>query len=89
MVDTAVKDGKTLFDFMDEDAISRFTQDTHDRGLKNALAGSVKEEQLKKLYDLGCDVVGIRGAACTGGDRNSGKINRSAVARLKELMGNF
>lgn len=89
MVDTAVKDGKTLFDFMDEEAIFKFTQDAHDHGLQNALAGSVKEEQLKTLHDLGCDVVGIRGAACTGGDRNSGKINRDAVARLKEMMGNF
>lgn len=89
MVDTAVKDGKTLFDFMDEDALTKFTDQTHEYGLKNALAGSVKEDQLKLLYDLGCDVVGIRGAACTGGDRNKGSIHRSAVARLKDLMRNF
>lgn len=89
MVDTAVKDGKTLFDFMDEEAISKFTTDTHDYGLKNALAGSVKEDQLKLLYDLGCDVVGIRGAACTGGDRNKGSIHHSAVSRLKDMMMNF
>jgi hypothetical protein len=89
MVDTAVKDGKTLFDFMDKDAISKFTTNTHDYGLKNALAGSIKEEQLKLLYDLGCDVVGIRGAACTGGDRNKGSINRSAVSRLKDMMADF
>jgi (5-formylfuran-3-yl)methyl phosphate synthase len=89
MVDTAVKDGKTLFDFMDEEVISKFTEDAHERGLQNALAGSIKEEQLKILHDLGCDVVGIRGAACTGGDRNSGKINRGAVSRLKEMMGDF
>ncbi len=89
MVDTAVKDGKTLFDFMDEDAISKFTTLTHNHGLKCALAGSVKEDQLKLLYDLGCDVVGIRGAACTGGDRNKGSIHRSAVSRLKDMMANF
>lgn len=89
MVDTAVKDGKTLFDFMDEDALAKFTGESHDYGLKNALAGSVKENQLELLHDLGCDVVGIRGAACTGGDRNKGTINGSAVARLKELVRNF
>lgn len=89
MVDTAVKDGRTLFDFMDEDAISKFTAATHDYGLKNALAGSVKEDQLELLYSLGCDVVGIRGAACTGGDRNNGSIHRSAVSRLKDLIANF
>lgn len=89
MIDTAVKDGKTLFDFMDEESISKFTDETHDYGLKNALAGSIKEDQLKLLYYLGCDVVGIRGAACTGGDRNKGTIHRSAVSRLKDMVANF
>lgn len=89
MVDTAVKDGKTLFDFMDQETILKFTEEIHGYGLKNALAGSIKEDQLKTLYELGCDVVGVRGAACTGGDRNSGRIHRSAVARLKQMMDKF
>ncbi len=89
MVDTAVKDGKTLFDFMDDETILYFTSEIHDYGLKSALAGSIKEEQLQKLSQLGCDVVGVRGAACTGGDRNSGRIQRSAVERLKKIIENF
>lgn len=89
MVDTAVKDGKTLFDFMDEEVISKFNDEIHDYGMKSALAGSVKKDQLSTLYNLGCDVVGIRGAACVGGDRNSGKIHRSAVSELKEMIENF
>lgn len=89
MVDTAVKDGKTLFDFMDKDMLQKFNNEIHDYGLKSALAGSVKKEQLKLLYDIGCDVVGIRGAACTGGDRNKGSIHRSAVRELKVMIENF
>lgn len=89
MVDTAVKDGKTLFDFMDEEAIYEFTSQIHDYGLKSALAGSVKEEHLQMLSKLGCDVVGVRGAACIGGDRNTGSINRNAVAQLKQKIENF
>ena len=89
MVDTAVKDGKTLFDFMDLDKLQEFNDKIHDYGLKSALAGSVKKEQLKLLYDIGCDVVGIRGAACTGGDRNKGSIHRSAVHELKNMIENF
>ncbi len=89
MVDTAVKDGTTLFDFMNEEKIAEFNDKIHDYGLKSALAGSIKKDQLKTLYNLGCDVVGIRGAACTGGDRNSGKIHRSAVMELKKMMDNF
>ncbi|WP_414470603.1 (5-formylfuran-3-yl)methyl phosphate synthase [Methanobacterium sp. ACI-7] len=89
MVDTAVKDGKTLFDFMNEEIIAKFNDEIHDYGLKSALAGSVKKDQLKTLYNLGTDVVGIRGAACIGGDRNSGKIHRSAVMELKEMIDKF
>lgn len=86
MLDTAVKDGKTLFDFMSEEKIARFNNEIHNYGLKSALAGSVKKEQLQTLYNLGTDVVGIRGAACVGGDRNSGKIHRSAVMELKKML---
>ena len=89
MVDTAVKDGKTLFDFMDKDKLIEFNKNIHEYGLKSALAGSIKKEQLRLLYDIGCDVVGIRGAACTGGDRNKGTINRTAVMELKNMIENF
>ncbi|OQD58067.1 4-HFC-P synthase [Methanobrevibacter arboriphilus JCM 13429 = DSM 1125] len=89
MLDTAVKDGKTLFDYLNIDDLKKFVEETHSYGLKSALAGSVKKEQLKPLYDIGCDVVGVRGAACTGGDRNNGKISRTAVAELKELVNSF
>jgi uncharacterized protein (UPF0264 family) len=74
---------------MDEETILYFTSEIHDYGLKSALAGSIREEQLQKLSQLGCDVVGVRGAACTGGDRNSGRIQRSAVERLKKIIENF
>ncbi len=89
MVDTAVKDGKTLFDFMDMDDLQKFVNEIHDYGLKSALAGSVKKDQLKPLYEINCDVVGVRGAACIGGDRNTGKIHRSAVEELKNMISNF
>ena len=89
MIDTAVKDGKTLFDFMDDEKIREFNHEIHNNGLKSALAGSIKKEQLKRLYELKCDVVGIRGAACIGGDRNSGRIHRSAVIQLKEMIDKF
>lgn len=89
MVDTAVKDGKTLFDFMDINDLQKFVNEIHDYGLKSALAGSVKKDQLKPLYDINCDVVGVRGAACIGGDRNTGKIHRSAVGELKNMISDF
>jgi uncharacterized protein (UPF0264 family) len=89
MLDTAVKDGKGLFDFLDINTLKKFVEESHNYGLKTALAGSLKKEQLKPLADIGCDVVGIRGAACVGGDRNSGKIHRDAVSNLKSIINKF
>ena len=89
MLDTAVKDGHTLFDYLDLDKLKEFVDEAHSYGLLTALAGSVKKDQLKPLHDIGCDVVGIRGAACVGGDRNTGKIHHTAVAELKELIDSF
>lgn len=89
MLDTAVKDGKTLFDFMDMEKLESFVSAARDHGLKSALAGSVGREHLKPLHEIGCDVVGIRGAACVGGDRNTGRIHRDAVRELKELLDSF
>ena len=89
MLDTAVKDGKTLFDYLDIDDLQKFTDEGHEYGLKVALAGSVKKDQLKPLNDIGCDVVGLRGAACVGGDRNTGHTDRNAVRELKELVESF
>ena len=89
MLDTAVKDGHTLFDYLDIEKLKEFVDEAHSYNLKTALAGSVKKDQLKPLHDIGCDVVGIRGAACVGGDRNTGKIHHTAVAELKELCDSF
>lgn len=89
MLDTAVKDGKTLFDYLDVDDLEKFINEIKNLGLKSALAGSVKKDQIKELHEIGCDIVGIRGAACRGGDRNTGKIHRDAVKELKNLIDNL
>lgn len=86
MLDTAVKDGETLFDFLGVGELQDFVREAHDLGLKAALAGSIKKEQLRPLDEIGCDIVGVRGAACVGGDRNTGTIHRSAVTELKRLI---
>ncbi len=85
MLDTAIKDGKTLFDFLDEKILSEFVEECHKYGLKCALAGSIKKEHFPILKKIGTDIVGVRGAACKGGDRNTGKIDRELVKELKFL----
>jgi len=89
MVDTAVKDGKTLLDFLTVDQLRCLVEEAHGYGLKVALAGSLKKEDLPLLCTLGADVVGLRGAACTGGDRVHGRITRGNVREIVRTARNL
>jgi uncharacterized protein (UPF0264 family) len=85
MVDTFVKDGQSLFDFMDETTCARFVSKGHNRKLQVALAGSIKLRQIPAVRNTGADIVGIRGAACSGGDRLAGTIKAENVKALIAL----
>jgi (5-formylfuran-3-yl)methyl phosphate synthase len=69
MLDTAVKDGASLFDALSEAEIADFLAAARVAGLATALAGSLRASHLRALGRLGVDVVGIRGAVCRHGDR--------------------
>ncbi len=86
MIDTAIKDGKNLFAFLTMDQIRSFVHAAHTYGLKVALAGSLKKEDLPVVHALGADVAGLRGAACTLSDRVNGRITRQKVRELVEVV---
>ncbi len=86
MVDTAIKDGVGLLDLWTLDKIENFIQDAHNRNILAALAGSIKKEDIPLIYNLGADVVGIRGAACEKSDRLQGKIVRKRVEELVNIL---
>jgi uncharacterized protein (UPF0264 family) len=86
MIDTAIKDGKSLFSFLTKPQLRRFVDAAHSYGLKAALAGSLRKEDLSLVYALGADVVGLRGAACTLSDRVKGQIAREKVRELAEVV---
>jgi uncharacterized protein (UPF0264 family) len=86
MLDTAIKDGKSLFTFLTKPQLQRFIDAAHDYGLKAALAGSLRKADLPVVYALGADVVGIRGAACTQSDRVNGQITTEKVRELVEVV---
>ena len=67
LIDTALKDGRTLFDHLDAAAAARFIADCRGRGLLCCLAGSLGVSHAPLLVELGPDVVGARGAICSGG----------------------
>jgi len=86
MIDTAVKDGKNLFNFLAVKQLEKFVDEAHKLGLEAALAGSLRKQDLPMVYGLGADVAGLRGAACTNSDRVSGQITRKLVQELVETV---
>jgi uncharacterized protein (UPF0264 family) len=86
MLDTAIKDGKSLFTFLTETQLQQFVDAAHNYGLKVALAGALQKEDLPAVCALGVDVVGLRGAACTLNDRVNGQITREKVQELAEIV---
>jgi len=86
MLDTAIKDGKSLFNFLTKPQLQRFVDAAHSYGLKAALAGSLQKEDLLVVHALGADVAGLRGAACTLSDRVNGQITREKVQELAEVV---
>jgi len=88
MIDTAIKDGKSLFSHLDLTTLKRFVLEARERKLLTALAGSITKEHLDALQAIGPDIIGVRGAVCESRDRVRGRMTKeliqdflSAVAR--------
>ncbi|MCL5948917.1 MAG: hypothetical protein M1490_00365, partial [Candidatus Bathyarchaeota archaeon] len=62
MLDTSTKDGTTLFTYQNKEQLQTFIQTSHDLGLKAALAGSLRKQDLATIYQLGADIAGLRSA---------------------------
>jgi uncharacterized protein (UPF0264 family) len=80
MLDTAAKDGRTLLDHQDESTLTRFIAAARAAGLLAGLAGSLRRAQIPGLLDLAPDVLGFRGALCSGADRTHALDARSMTA---------
>ncbi len=86
MLDTSVKDGKNLFDYLTMEQLKKFVDSAHGFGLEAALAGSLRKQDLPIVYGLGADIAGLRGAACTNSNRVTGQITRKLVGELVEVV---
>ncbi len=87
MIDTLVKgNGKGLFDFLSVDELREFQSAAHRYGLRVALAGALKKEDILKIKKLNlCDLIGIRTLVCRDGDRSS-SIEPSRIKEIKEML---
>ena len=64
LLDTAVKDGRGLLDWLSPDALTSLVADAHAAGLQVALAGALRAEDLPVIRATGADIAGVRSAAC-------------------------
>jgi hypothetical protein len=84
LLDTAVKDGRGLLEWLAPVALAAFVADAHGAGLEVALAGELRAEDLPVVRATGADIAGVRSAACRDG-RRTAALDPERIARLREL----
>jgi uncharacterized protein (UPF0264 family) len=82
LLDTAVKDGRGLLDWLSPDVLTSLVADAHDAGLQVALAGSLRAEDLPVVRATGADIAGVRSAACSD-HRRAGPLDAARVRALR------
>jgi len=82
LLDTAVKDGRGLLDWLSPDELTSFADDARAGGLEVALAGALRAEDLPVVQATGADIAGVRSAAC-GDGRRSGPLEAARVRALR------
>jgi len=86
LIDTLVKDGRNLFDFIGEHKLKELVLEAKEAGMSTALSGHLKISNLHTLVRINPDIVGVRGAVCTRGDREKGAVDSAAVAVLRDEL---
>lgn len=91
LVDTCVKDGSCLLDWLSPESVARWVCQGRGLGLLTAVAGALGPDDLASACLAQPDIVGVRGAACDAG--RSGRVSGHRVAllrsRLDQVPGGF
>ena len=85
LIDTLTKDGRNLFDFIPEPELRDMVLSGKKSGMSTALSGHLKMSDLDELARINPDIVGVRGAVCQKGDRDSA-VHRDAVAEFTRQL---
>ena len=86
MLDTFIKDGKGLFNFLSVRKLIEFKEKAKEANLEVALAGRLKIEDLPKIRQISPDIIGVRSVVCEGFDRNNGMIKADLIEDLKNEL---
>jgi len=81
LLDTAVKDGRGLLDWLSADALTSLVDEAHAAGLQMALAGALRAADLPLVGATGADIAGVRSAACG----EAGRLGPLDPARVRAL----
>lgn len=82
MVDIKIKTEGKLFDFLRDDQLLELSQKAHENNMFVAFAGSLRKEDISRVFKLGADIIGVRGAVCSSQDRWRGSIQSQIVAEF-------
>jgi len=83
MLDTFIKDGKGLFDFLSVEELKLFKNKAKKLNLEVALAGYLMKDSLPMIKKIMPDIIGVRSIVCEGYDRNNGMIKGHLIKELK------
>jgi (5-formylfuran-3-yl)methyl phosphate synthase len=86
LLDTAVKDGRGLFEWVTPEALAELVAEGHAAGLEMALAGALRAEDLRVVRATGADIAGVRAAACRDGQRTA-PLDAERIGRLRAECG--
>jgi uncharacterized protein (UPF0264 family) len=84
LLDTYAKDGIGLLSWMGPEALKRWVGEARGADLVTALAGGLGLDDLESVSTALPDVLGVRGAACTGG--RAGQVNPLQVRALRDRV---
>ena len=87
LVDVRLKDGESnLFNFLTDEELQELVNKAHDNNLIIGLAGSLEKHDVRRVWDLSADILGVRGAVCSRGDRVTGIVQKKKVMEFaKEI----
>ncbi|MHA1671538.1 MAG: (5-formylfuran-3-yl)methyl phosphate synthase [Promethearchaeota archaeon] len=86
MLDTCIKDGKGLFDFLSVEQLMDFKKISKQANLDIALAGNLMKESISKIKKISPDIIGVRSIVCDNFDRQKGKIRGHMIEELKNYL---
>jgi uncharacterized protein (UPF0264 family) len=81
LIDTFVKDGTSLLDWLRVEQLAGLRKKTSAHGLQLALAGKVTLSELPLLLPLQPDIIAVRGAVCQAGVRTA-TVSETLVAEF-------